>query len=309
MALSTKPQRDGADDRAEFIATFCQRTGARQADAHWWFNQFVNHMLDRLINHEKPIDLYFARIHAVLLRPNWRTNFNLNCPRVKAVEGLIANGAFNKLATSGQCLAITPEGTVQRFLEVELCREWLRTVERVELTRQERLGENYAKAILESAKRQVATTAKLCAQYLANWYHPSAQDADGRLAGADRLVPRFTQARERAARRRFFANHSKAALRALAADGKLSGWALRRAGIGKRLPPKKASVPAMRTVQPKNHNVRDASGKFCRSPNGRPEAAGLRVPDGVQELAGRELLAGRANGGETRLAESAQLTP
>lgn len=188
-------------ERDEFIDAIYQcGVGKSREEVEYWWNQFCKHSLDWLINKEKPVDMYFIRLHNSPYRANWRTALLGRFPRLGAllahVGGVNRDFVAHKSGLTEQMLSLDllamkrPENICYRMVEVEHRPSWWKNVLKVEKTRFERLGcAGYAAYFMESVRSRLGLTLHLYVEWLAHVARPCAADVECGLAGEFRLAP------------------------------------------------------------------------------------------------------------------------
>lgn len=218
--VPTERLRRKASEHLDPFIDYCYLAGigrSRMEVAYWWA-LFCNAAFDWMINQEKPLDLYFARLHNAPIRFDWYEKFWNDKNRSKSTAGATRNLIYHHLKgsvkhifskrkkwsdLSDQLLRdpsfvkrlrgpfqmkVSSHGTVFRRLEVELTRTWWSAVKRVEIERRKVLKPySYAESCMASLARFTPAAARIFTQRLLASAHPQASACHGSLAGLIRI--------------------------------------------------------------------------------------------------------------------------
>ncbi len=158
-------------DREEFLnGLYMSGLFADRKQLDLIYYQFCLHSLGWMINREKPLDLYFAKLHNCPYRVNWKESLlarfprlgRLLCHRNKQGAEIVANeaGMLDELRCPDLLAMRRTSPLVRRTIEVELTGLWHKTVARTEQRRWSQLGPlKYAEYFMHSVARwaQAAT--------------------------------------------------------------------------------------------------------------------------------------------------------
>lgn len=284
MSQLTQYRPEKRQERDEFLDDVYQRGLGRSRDeVEYWFNQFCNAMFDWLINREKPVDLYFARIHPMPFRTNWK---------IKARQWIKKYG-MTGLVDDGKLFALDGDVCL-RYLEIELLKPWRRSTLKVEQQRLKVLGRlGYAKAILESGRRQADAATRILRDWKADAKTQSVVFFEGGGAGSNGVVKirwRRKMGRQvieirRLARRTVFGARPRPK---------------------KPVRPKKSKLSKLRVVQPAPPDVWDGRDYLPPSDYRKDRLKGVLVLLAAQKRDVDELLAVRSNPGPNGVAEGVE---
>lgn len=170
------------DNPDAFYAAFalrCGTLGIKGPDqAKVLFHWMNLHMLDWLLNKQKPVDLYFCKLHPFPFRRDWK---NVIFERDALLPTLVVNQTtstkltafvpyiFRRLGEfffSSKILGLNPQGGIHWTLDVELGKPWFEHVDKVEAKRVEVRGIGYWLGVMESLKRRCLDAMKVYAQWL-----------------------------------------------------------------------------------------------------------------------------------------------
>ena len=189
----------GIEELVDFA--FAHGIGECREQVHYWFSQLVRVMIERLVNHELPVDLGFVRLHNSPYRVNWKSVIMSKFPtlgRVLTRAGTtseqfeIADRAMftDELLSLSLLMTSRHGGHCLRSVEVEMRQEWWKIIGRAERDRKAKLGEfDYAKYFTHSMRAQLPTSVSLYVAYCAQVALDSAAHAEGEQLGAFKLVP------------------------------------------------------------------------------------------------------------------------
>lgn len=164
------------------------------------YHQICMHSLDWMINKEKPVDMYFMRLHNCPYRVNWKTVLlsrfarlgRLLCPTRGFKTTFIANesGLMDELRCPDLLSMPYHEDSVRRTIEVEMTLLWHKTVREVERRRFKMLGATrYAQYLAESIVRWADSAVAIYKSWLNLVARPSACNVDCGKNGEFRLAP------------------------------------------------------------------------------------------------------------------------
>ena len=157
-------------ERDDFLdALYLLGVGQSQEEvAHWWY-LFCNHALDWVINKERPVDMFFAKITPLPFRVNWqekanKTRLEMLCKRHVFTHGNYLDDWFKR----GSPLGLNADGTIHRYLQVELMPFWWKTIKQVERTRLKRLkSERYAEYVATAIDRATPAAKRIFKTWVA----------------------------------------------------------------------------------------------------------------------------------------------
>lgn len=161
-------------DRDAFLdALFAKGVGRTRFEVETWWLHFCNHMLDWLLNNDRPVDLYFAMIWPHILRPNWKDAVLKRC-RNAGVEPSLRFRKFSRSPAMQAELrrtplvAVTHRGTISRSLELETNSEFTAASAKVDALRLRHLGkEDYANLIIALREAFIPHAARIFLRWLA----------------------------------------------------------------------------------------------------------------------------------------------
>lgn len=195
-----KPDPD-KDQRSEFLdALFMAGVGKSRGELEYYWNQFCRHMLDWLLNKQKPVDLYFLKLHPTPYRANWKQILCGRYPKLWRTVGQ-KSGAMRDLILDQSgfrehllCLDLLAwnmrDGICYRHVEVEHCKGWWSNVRNTERARMINAGVfGYAKNVTDCLKRNLAASLRIYGAYLAQIARPSVAHVEGDAYGEYRFVP------------------------------------------------------------------------------------------------------------------------
>lgn len=294
----------------EFLDALYQAgVGKSREEVEYWWLQFCNHALDWLLNKEKPVDMYFLRLHNCPYRQNWRQAI---LSRFQKVGKLLAHsrgkdrefyavrsGVTDELLCLDLLAMHRTDGICYRHVEVEHRPRWWKAVLRVERERMVRLGYiGYASYFMASVRRRLATTIGIYVDWLAAIARPSAADVESGRQGEFRLVPNVPPSD--------LPHHwAKSEPVPIVVPNSLP----------KYLPPSKPAdlypahemLPKVPAVQPPTQDVRERRPDLHRPPDGVARKDGMLVLPAYQEPPSGQLLGVQRNGGEKGMAGEPKL--
>lgn len=212
-ALPRKEQEvKNPDDESlnEFLDTlFMAGVGKSRAELEYYWNQFCRHILDTLLNKQKPVDLYFMKLHPTPYRENWKHVLTSRYPKLWRVAGpqaaqkrtlTLLNSGFMDELLSLDLLAYNPkEQYCYRRVEVEYGTYWWKNVRTIEKARMAKLGVwQYARNVTDCLKRGLESTVRIYGAYLAQIARPSVAAVEGESFGDYRFVPNIPDGRVQA---------------------------------------------------------------------------------------------------------------
>ena len=192
---------EGSPERNEFISSLFQSgVGRSEEELLYYWKEFCQHAAEWLINKEKPVDMYFVKLHNSPFRINWKT---ILCQRYLRMgqmlnrksqieqDYIITRSGFREELLSLDLLAYCDQRqTCYRHVEVEHTKQWWKIVRKAEDQRLELKGPyKYADYFADSIKRFIPTALRLYKQFLAQMAKACATTADGGHDGRVRLVP------------------------------------------------------------------------------------------------------------------------
>lgn len=195
-----KPQEGGLE-RNEFVTSLHQSgVGRSEAEVMYWMKEIMQHAAEWLINKEKPVDLYFIKLHNSPYRINWKTILcqrfirlgqMMNGKSKLEVDYIISRSGLRDELLSLDLLAYCDQRqTCYRHVEVEHTKQWWKLVRKAETQRLELKGPyKYADYFSDSIKRFIPTALRLYNQFLAQMAKACATTVEGGHDGRVRLVP------------------------------------------------------------------------------------------------------------------------
>lgn len=190
-----------SSEMSEFISTlYLKGIGNSPEELNYFWVAFKHHILDWLINRERPVDLEFIKLHNSPYRIDWQQvvaydNFRYYDTRycsTRAAFEMIGRGTIQKASlTSLNLLAFDRDHKVcRRHIEVEHTEEWDMISLSVEKERLSRLGgHEYIREHFYSVKRVIKQSIAAYRRWVKNISHPSAavakNPADGSLMLAE----------------------------------------------------------------------------------------------------------------------------
>lgn len=264
---------DRRAERDEFLTALYQNgVGSSLTEVEAWWQHFCNHALDWLLNKEKPVDMYFLKLHPTPLRRNWDYKAWSYFRRYKEIpkhptpSDLLANKAAANAFRSARWLAVMPGRICERHVMIEHTRMWWALMKKVEETRLKVLKVNsYAQAVLDSLARGVGAAARVYSEWAIHSAHSQGYNLSSGVHGLPRIIQALQPGKCGAKGNRI--------LWSAKIQRKREAIARHRA---RRVSRPNEKLPAMPAVQPEAENVR----------NGRPDVPGSRGPDGRYVNAG-----------------------
>lgn len=165
-------------DLDEFLDSFYQSgIGKSRGEVAFWWLSFCKHAQDWLINKEKPVNMYFVRLHNSPYRINWRHALLSRFPKLGRVachltrdrrDALLAQVGLDEVLMSPDLLAFKQnDRTCYRHVEVEHTRIWWKNVNLVEKERLRMLGPYaYCKRFTDRIRSRFRITLKLYFEWL-----------------------------------------------------------------------------------------------------------------------------------------------
>lgn len=188
-------------DRDEFIdALFAAGVGASRDELHYFWNQFCKHAQDWLIRKEKPVDMYFIKLHPTPYRANWKEILCSRFPKIWRAAGtkrdakrewlLIESGFMDELLSLDLLAMNTKDEFCYRRVEVEYCPQWWKSVKLVECARIAKKNVyGYASSVMDSVKRALPSMLRVYGNYLAQIARPCVAHREGERYGDYQFVP------------------------------------------------------------------------------------------------------------------------
>lgn len=179
-------------DQIDFLDRMFQNgIGKTRDEVTWWWYQFCNHALETLVAHEKPVDMFFCRLHPSPYRSDWRQQFmgkmfNHVKQHGKTAEDIASDPKFRQLFESPTLASFFPDQKVlERRIEVEMKPEWWSNILHVEKTRRSELlsREQYVQAYEDSCRRFAKAAATLFADWMEGAHHDCARIAGSGVSG------------------------------------------------------------------------------------------------------------------------------
>ena len=166
--------------------------GRTRDDTEYLWKAFCNHMLGWLLVKDKPVDLYFAKLHPTLYRRGWMEKLHHKIGvQFRRAHRSINSFEFRQSLSMGSLLAVGKNGACHRYIEVELCDSWWREHKRVEKLRLARLNRYlYAEYISDFIREQADVSTCLYAAHLAAAHTPHGIVKSGDLAGTFQIAGR-----------------------------------------------------------------------------------------------------------------------
>ena len=192
---------EGRTERSEFIDSLYQSgVGKSPEELAYYWQEFCRHAAHWLINKEKPVDIFFVRLHNCPYRANWKVILTQRFRRLgQAIshksgherEYVMDQSGFKEELLSLDLLAFRRENqTCYRHVEVEHRKPWWKNVKKIELKRKMQLGPyGYADYFLESIARFIPTAIRLYTVWLAQIAKACVADCEGGHDGRIRFVP------------------------------------------------------------------------------------------------------------------------
>lgn len=245
-----KPER--RLDRDAFLdALFAKGVGASRSEVEIWWNRFCNHIVDWLLNHERPVDLYFGQLQPSPYRRVWKER----CLRILKRRGCRPVGLFSRLRhgpelpaelTHPRLLALTARGFIRRSIEIETNPQWTALAVKVEHYRLAALGaEKYATFTIARLREFLPVARRLFLAWMVDTRGRSAtlvpRGAGDPLVLAQNLPPALMPVSDR----RFYRRLSPVMLRT------------KPESYGRRPLRKNRELRPLPDVQPDTPNVRD----------------------------------------------------
>jgi hypothetical protein len=173
-------------EREEFLDALYQ-VGigkSREEIAHWWY-VFCNHALDWIINKERPVDMFFTRIHPMPYRANWIERTEARRMKLYSKrQSLMQPDWLKKWFENSTLLGLNRDGTINRHMTLEFMPLWWQTIKLVEQTRLQRLKRfRYAACVIESIRQASPAAARIYRTWLAQKKALPALFNPGRAAG------------------------------------------------------------------------------------------------------------------------------
>lgn len=268
-------------DRNEFLDTiFHLGIGKSREETEYLWKSFCNHALDWLINHEKPVDMYFAVLHPSVYRRNWCERIHAESWVPMKEEWLKVNQKFQQHLRGGRLLAVTDEGTIKRYIEIELTENWTKAIKVVESTRLKRLNPvRYAELIAETIIKQLGISARIYAAYVAAIREPI-----GSVTASGVVRPKAIPKIVWDTRKRKPRDWTDRSL------GDALGFLALVANQIKRVPRPNAGVSRVPVVQPNSKDLRDAGRDLLQSQKQSNGNSGVFVPTDYKERYADKLL-------------------
>lgn len=172
--ITVRDTPDVSLDRQEFLnGLYLTGMFASRAQLSVLWHQICQHMLDWLINRERPVDFYFFRIHNCPYDVEWKqkTAEHIKSHRAelermshaRRLDSLRTDERFQQRLRKPGLIRLTKQGDlVRRAIELEMAPLWHITVIKSEVARRQMLGQfGYGKYVTESVAR-FATRALEC---------------------------------------------------------------------------------------------------------------------------------------------------
>jgi hypothetical protein len=176
-------------DRREFLE-YVHACGVGQSieEVRQWWCHFCNAALDWLINKERPVDLYFLKLHQSPYRQDWKDIVSRSVPHKGNHPHILRDHTeFLKRATQLDLAAMRGRACL-RNVEVEHLPLWWSMLSKAEKYRLRKLGPHrYAKAFLDSVLRRLAATTRIYAEYARQVGSPCPADVQSRDGSGFRL--------------------------------------------------------------------------------------------------------------------------
>lgn len=201
LAQDPEHQPEKRVDRDEFLDALYQKgVGTSRNEVEFWWNQFCLHSLDWLINKEKPVDMYFLRLHNCPYRQNWKQIILNRFPKFGWVLSHTTDDdrrhAADKRGLTEELLCLDllamdkKHGICYRHVEVEHKPSWWKNVSRVERARLRLLQSSaYAGQFMQSVRRRLGISLRIYTQWLAAIARPSATHVETGYCGEFRILP------------------------------------------------------------------------------------------------------------------------
>lgn len=279
-------------ERNEFVDALYQKgVGNSRAECVFWWNQFCNHILDWLINEDRPVDMFFIRLLPCSIRTNWREGIfhrlsrHMRAGRAKTLIASKDPRIAEILAKPGM-LAYKRCGRVERHVELQHTDLWWKVIKRVDEERIRLVGVcQYAAEVLASQKRFIEPAMDIFRSWLRHGVAPPVQIRDGGSPGSRCFV---TYTRTGKLGRSPTVATERDAKAVLRAAGRSWDGAHRK---------KKLRMLHLRRVRSRKTYMRRRRRDIRIADYEKARAAGLLVLPPIKKPAESELLAGGGNGG------------
>lgn len=188
------------DDRSEFLdALFMAGVGKTRGELEYYFNQICRHALDWLLNKQKPVDLYFVKLHPTPYRANWKQILCSRYPKLWRAVGtktgprrelmLLQSGFTDDLLCLDLLAYNVKDDYCYRRVEVEHCKTWWSNVKNTERARMAGRGVyDYAKNVTDCVKKGMEASLRIYGAYLAQIARPSVAHVEGDAYGEYRFI-------------------------------------------------------------------------------------------------------------------------
>jgi len=172
------------DNPEEFYADFAKWSGIaglqNPATVKIVFFWFCIHMLDSLVNKQRPVDLHFCTLHPFPYRPDWKqqlVNWDYRmppsrltmlgrtlkfCRYIPHIYRRMGKCFFDGLVFSCDSALQIVEWTI----DVQMKAPWFDHVRKVELKRRQARGNEYWRGVIDSVKRRLVDAMRLYADWL-----------------------------------------------------------------------------------------------------------------------------------------------
>jgi hypothetical protein len=153
------------------------------------YHQICTHALDWLINKERPLDLYFVKLHNCPFRMDWK-------------EWMARLRRFRCKYGSKDLTRRTETLRLERWIEVEPAKLWINQVKRVEDLRVQQVGwRKYATYVSRASARFDETSRRIYDRWVENHRRAPRPFIEGRRAGNRRRMQAKARAAVRARKR------------------------------------------------------------------------------------------------------------
>ena len=238
--------------------------GESRAQLEFMWVQFCKHAQNWLVNHERPVDMLFIKLHPTPFRANWLQIVLTRVPKAWRTqvartkfkeEYVVDQEEFLTHLLSPDLLAINRQGQYcYKRVEVEHCKPWWRSTQKVEKARMGVAGVyGYAASVFDHVKRFLPAAIRIYGAFIAQISRPCPRVVPRLEVGDYRFLPgRAVNAIQRDWRRTPLFQPPVVLAR-------LSRPTPSREP--RYLPEKNVSLPAMPAVQPLLEDVRDGGGE------------------------------------------------
>lgn len=129
-----KPDPNRKDLEETIEELYLAGMGKTKQEVHYWYNGICKYLMHRLTNLQKPVDLYFIKLHPTPYRANWKQILNARYPNLWRVVGrrnahmrelaLLDSGFMDELISLDLLAHNVKDGYCYRRVEVEHRTDW-----------------------------------------------------------------------------------------------------------------------------------------------------------------------------------------